>query len=201
MSIKQLLAAAAMLLATLEALAGPFGLERGMTVAQLKAAGVDVSGLKDSTLKSATVPRPYAEFEAYWLKVDEKLGLCRIVAVTPDIPMNSFGTQLKDRFEEIKMALEQRYGPSAKLDFLLRGSIWNEPKDWSTALAKRERTFAAVWSTQGSAPRFVPRDNIAGIALEAVSMDRATGYVRATYEFNNSDECTRQGNQKKNSAL
>lgn len=84
-----MLAAALALLAPL-AHAGPFGLEQGMRLEQLK----QVAGLKDEGefLYSTTrLPRTHPDFTDFRLLVTPEQGLCKLTAWTDPIPTNTYG--------------------------------------------------------------------------------------------------------------
>ena len=61
---------------------------------------------------------------------------------------DSFGTQLKSKFADIKQALAKKGGvtPISDFNFLQAGSIWGEPNEFARALQQNERHLAVYWS-------------------------------------------------------
>lgn len=181
--------------------AGPLGLEMGMSIEQLKTAGVDVTDYKDGVLWSDTVPKPHRAFSRYVLIVDPQLGLCKMAALGRSIEMNSFGSQLQEEFQNVLAALESNYGRAAQFDFLRRGSIWNESKDWSISLLKEERTLMAAWPRDETDSRYVLKDNVVAISLEASAIKTSVGYVTVQYEFKNAKACLAKRKKRRDSVL
>src|SRR5262245_32212432 len=79
----------------------PFGLQMGMTKAQL--------GLVESArpvapgmYKLTTVPKPHPEFESYLVQVAPTTGLCFVKAIGKDISTNVYGSDLKRKYEDMR---------------------------------------------------------------------------------------------------
>ena len=184
------------LLASGIAQAGPFGLDMGTPLTVLR---------KQLPLKpegrvyaywSPTVPKPHESFDTFMFLVTPGQGLCLIRAAGKDVRTSVYGTELKTQFETVSSALKSRYGkPSSDFNFLKAGSIWNEPRDWMTALHNKERTLAQFWTGEG-----LP-DDLAAVSLEAVADDTRTGWVVLEYQFKNAIECIEERGAKKNSSL
>ncbi len=98
----------------------------------------------------------------------------KIHAVGKDVTTNGYGEEIKSAFKTICDALTTKYGPPKNGDFLKSGSIWNEPRDWTMGLLKKERELFAVWDwSNGSG----------GITLDSKAMSTEKGYVTLSYEF------------------
>lgn len=165
------------------ALAGPFGLEMGMS---LQAIGGEPEKLGSGKYRLTNVPKPHSAFEAYIVQVAPKSGLCWVKAIGEDIPTSVFGTQLKSKFEQMKDKLEKSYGKHETIDFLMPGSIWNEPKDFMMGMIKKERFLMAIWSGEKNSTL---TDNLKQIGLIASPSARDTGHLAIEYSFENEKSC------------
>ena len=123
----------------------PFGLRFGMPRAEIEKLAGYKAPTSGQTVAIVDPPQPHPDFVAYGVLASPTHGLCKVVAVGKTLQLNSFGDQIKAAFEETAKSLEGRYGKFKRADFLKTGSIWNEPDDWSMALAKEERSLAAMW--------------------------------------------------------
>jgi len=158
---------------------GPFGLEAGMTLAQVKALVGNLTLKGDNIYRTATVPHPYALFETYSLIIDPELGLQKISAVSVDISCNSFGDQLKDKFSILKESLMKVYGDGKHFNYLKAGSIWHENNEWMMGILKKERNLISFWDKENA----TMKHNISGITLEANAINMSTGYILLSYQF------------------
>lgn len=177
--------------------AGPLGLEKGMTLDELKKQGEFTSTNSVNVYTSKSLLRGHPDAQIYSAIVSPTLGLCKIVVATRDINTNAYGSDLKEKFDEIKSALSAKYGNSKDYDFLRSGSIWNEPRDWMMGLAKKERTLNSFWTTpENSMP-----DSIKAISIEALAIGNSKGYIRFGYEFDNITQCLEEMKSKSNANL
>ncbi len=165
------------------AMAGPFGLEKGMT---LKGIGGNPEKVGHGIYKLDSVPKPHSAFEAYVVRIAPKGGLYWIKAIGKDIETSTYGMELKSAFNEMKEKLGATYGKHKTMDVLLPGSIWDEPNDWMMGLIKKERILAAIWEkSEGSS---LPSE-IEQIGLIASPTSRDKGYIAIEYSFTNKDDC------------
>ncbi len=91
------------------ALAGPFGLEMGMS---LQAIGGNPQNIKSTSgnYNLTNVPKPHSAFESYVVVVAPKSGLCQIRAMGEEITTSTFGVEFKSEFHKLKDQLEKSYG-------------------------------------------------------------------------------------------
>jgi hypothetical protein len=197
-SLRKSLCVAVLLVVAGDATAGPFGLDMGMSVADLqKVAKIEGAGSAD-VFRSRSVPNPHPAFQTYLMLVSPTLGLCKVTAVGAPVKSNAFGDAIKRQFDELEESLKTKYGNSKRFDFLQVGSIWNEPKDWMMALTKKERSLDAYWNAN---ERSMLSNDIAVIHLEAVGLSRESGLMRLSYEFSNFKQCFEESKRKRDSAL
>jgi len=188
-----------LVVASFSAVAGPFGLSKGMTLEEVKKYGAFVSGDSPFTYTAKTLSNGHPDFEIYSIILTPQQGLCKIQAAGKDVKTSSFGSELKEKHNDLVKALSNKYGsPGNNFDFLRTGSIWKDPQDWMMALLKKERTLASYWSPP---ERTNLPDSVLSIQLEAAASSGSTGYIRLGYEFDNLDACIAVLKEKKNSNL
>jgi len=129
--------------------AGPFGLDFGMTLEQVKSVATIVE-------QSPTTPYPYiywitpakksSYFDTYRIVISPQFGLFGIMAFGNIIESDEYGEKIRNEFNKVKDIISQTYGlPTIESDYLKSGSIWSEPRDWLTALRKEERVYETSW--------------------------------------------------------
>ena len=159
-----------------------------MNEEQLRQSTTKLAAIDANSFIADSVPNPHRAFESYTFHLTQTHGLCRIQGIGADVAMNAFGTQLKEQFQELAEALDEKYGTHKSLEAVAPGSGWNNPEDWPMALVQQEALLAATWDFTN-----IPRDDgIQGMTLEASAMSREKGYVILTYYFDNSDLCIRE---------
>lgn len=178
--------------------AEPFGIRLGLSRAD---AGKVMTMTKTQEPDMFLVERPPAahpDFERYMVLVDDSVGVCKITAIGVSIPSNSFGTQTRERFDDVERSLREKYGAAPRIDFLRRGSIWDEPRDWMMGLAKEDRTLMTAWLRDDSS-RFP--DNLATILLKANATSSSSGWLSLSYEHPAVSQCLARQKRKKSSVL
>jgi hypothetical protein len=182
------------------ALAGPFGLDMGMTLLELKARASVEATNNPNVFKTTKVPSGHDAFESYLLFVTPKAGLCKISALGKTVTTNVYGERIRSEFNKLHEQLIEKYGESKKFDYLKSRSIWNESRDWMMGLQKQERVLSAVWPPVREATE-VPGTDVASIMLEARALSTESGYIRLGYEFKNFDECRKESSARSKDAL
>ena len=72
--------------------------------------------------RTKTLLSGHPDFEFYSAIVTPEHGLCKITAVGKDINVNSFGSALTEKFNDLVGVLSSKYGsPFRKFDFLRAG--------------------------------------------------------------------------------
>ncbi|MBB6224547.1 hypothetical protein [Rhizobium leguminosarum] len=191
--MKFTLSMAMLLISVSGALAGPFGLEKGM-----KQGALDIQAPMEAgayLLKS--VPKPHDDFQMYGVTLGEQAGVCRIVAMSAEIENDRYGLALREKFEKIRSQLAQNYGSSTLYDTLGNSALYDDNSDWTMALTKHERVYSAEWKMSNSAEK----SGIREIRLSLVGQSRDSGMVTLLYIFDNVDDCLREISSKGSSAL
>ena len=163
------------------ALAGPFGVIPGASLSTLKV----VQKLDEQTYL-VEVPMPNSTFEGYVATATTQDGICKITAIGKDYQADSYGMTVKSKFADMRQMLREKYGNDKMYDQLNYGSIWNEPKDWSMAVMKHERSLASFWDSEKKSN--LP-ENVHAIMLTVNAIGSDTTFLKLTYEFSNIGKC------------
>jgi hypothetical protein len=180
---------------------GPFGLDAGLSKKSIEdMTGKDLKPVADSVdlYTAELLPKKNADFEAYGLLISPDAGLCQIRAVGKSIDTDSFGIALKSKYEELSDSLSSIYGKAEKNDFLVSGSIWEDPKYWMMSLSKRERFLSAQWKGTKESPL---KNNLLSVSIEARADGSEKGYIFLQYNFSNNDICKAEIEGAKKSSL
>ena len=161
---------------------GPFGLRKGMTLAELAGAPREI-GIGKYLVSS--VPRPHSAFESYALQVTPKTGLSWIKAIGHTIQTSVYGIELQTAFDDLESKLERIYGKGKRTDLLMPGSIWNEPRDWMQAILNKERFLMTMWSAEHGSQ--LP-DALQSVGLVVGAIESDSGFVAVEYAFDNKTE-------------
>ena len=177
------------------AIAGPFGLEMGMSIKKIDPKAKEVSPGMYTTSK---VPKPHSAFENYVVQVGKKNGLCWIKAIGKDISTSSYGIELKSAFSSMSEKLSKTYGKNETTDLLMPGSIWKEPNEFIMAMIKKERFLMAIWDKEKGSKL---KGNLKQIGLIAKPGGRSKGYLSHEYSFLNSEACDKEIAAQEDDAL
>ena len=152
-----------------------FGLRWGMTIAEVKAAGVTLTKTKgDRNLeifKASSVPKSLSDFESYsMIFADGKL--VKLWGISKDISEDPSGSSGKERFETLRAALTQKYG-SPKLNSQTTGNkLFKEYDEFYQCLAY---SGCGLWVSTYETPD-------KHLSIELKGLRRGTGYIDITSE-------------------
>lgn len=184
---------------------GPFGVKMGISLDDLRSAVDLKDGESKFTFESNKAPSPHDAFETYLYTLTEQTGLCKVAAIGKQVTTGGAGVELRGEFASYQTALTERYGkPSAKYDFLSRGSIWNESKYWMMGLLKKDRVLTTFWMASPddkSTPKADLPNNLETIVLEANAESTETGRIAIRYAFKNESDCVDLIKKSRNKAL
>ncbi|MCM2340111.1 hypothetical protein [Rhodoferax sp.] len=169
------------------AIAGPFGMEKGMSLDALQSLGkFSPVESKKFVYRAKTLKQGHPDFEVYSVIITPSQGLCKITAFGKDFDTSSYGLELTSKYKDIKNSLKQKYGNTSQdLDFLMAGSIWKNSNEWMMSLRQKERKLMAMWDKEKS----TLNDSLSAILLQAHAVSQTKGYLTLSYEFDNSDAC------------
>lgn len=181
--IKMLIVLAAMA-APAVASAQAFGVKMGSPASAYNGKQRDNPGFYE-----VTPPEPHAEFETYMAVATPETGICKVVALGRTHRNDGYGSSVRSSFNSLSAALTTRYGQSETFDFLRRGAIWDEPREWVWSIYKKERELSSYW-TSGRNASLPP--SIQAVELTTKSVSPSSGaYLSLAYEFSNFGECKR----------
>jgi len=177
------------------AVAGPFGLDMGMSIKKIDPKAKEISS---GMYKTTKVPKPHSAFEYYVVQVSKNNGLCWIKAIGKDISTSSYGIELKSAFESMNKKLSKAYGKNETTDLLMPGSIWNEPNEFMMAMIEKERFLMAIWDKEKGSKL---KGNLKQVGLIAKPGGRSKGYLILEYSFSNSEVCDKEIAAQEDDAL
>lgn len=196
MRANQFFVAVATAASAVAAAAGPFGLNQGDTAEAISKLAPLKKGTQPGLYIAGSLPQGHQDLEAYWLVIAPGEGLCKINAWTPNKKTSVYGDEVQAEFKRWQEALTSKYGAPKKFDFLRVGSIWDEPRDWTMGLARKERTLAAFWEIPAS-----EGGDVGSVKVQAVAVNSGNFMIGLTYELRNIEACLQSLTSKKNANL
>ena len=154
--------------------AGPFGYNAGDEMPP-------TVGTNNDGLSFGIVSPPPAGFDSLAVYGTEKTGIC-MIRVVRLIESDPTGREIKASMENAERALSNKYGePITRVDNLIPGALYDEPREFMMSLAQDEREYRVEWK--------VDKGDISGIGLSAHGRNASDGYYIIEYQFTNYDEC------------
>ncbi|MFL6872007.1 MAG: hypothetical protein ACJ0RG_08135 [Candidatus Azotimanducaceae bacterium] len=169
-----------------DALAGPFGFEKGMVTSELDMeASQPTKKAFEYRFEKAPNSTPLVDY--YLVTIPPKTGLCQIEAFR-EVPTNVHGSQLVEQYEEMKARLSKRYGKAKQEEYLLPGSLWSEPQDFTSSLMFGERLHRAFWRETSQA-KLNELSEISVRLTAKLGVLNPVGFLVVSYQFDNIEEC------------
>lgn len=188
MTVKRLLTFAIILFISGLLFAGPFGIDMGMTLEELKQQNMNPEKTSSSDgYYLVEPPKTHPNFEMYLVRLYKDKGVFWIKAIGKDISDSGYGSSTKSEYEKIEGQLNKSYGVGSEIRILLPGTIWDEPEDFLMSLRRGERAYATKWSIENNNNLESPIDRIF-LGLNARYSD--TGYLVLEYYSNKHEEYT-----------
>jgi hypothetical protein len=154
-------------------MASPFGIAFYTSLDQLADANEMAPGVY-----SVTAPSPHPAFKTYLVRATPGLGVVWIKGLGEAIENDAFGGATRAAVDRLKEQLALRYKEPRKLDFLMHGSIWEDPKYWMMGLSANERYYSYTWDASGAGA--LPED-IASVYVGASAMSSDSAMVVIEY--------------------
>lgn len=127
--------------------AGPFGIDMGMSLAQVKQVCKTPPKLIQDNVYEITPPKTNDMFETYYIRIDPEYGVYWLKGIGKDIYTNGHGERVRYTFESLVESIRKTYGHELYLtDELKEESIWKDSQYFMHALELGDRTLEAVWS-------------------------------------------------------
>lgn len=172
------------------ALAGPFGLAKGLSAAQLtgefrfKPLG-NVAGVF-----AGNPPRPVEGISEYAALATKNSGLCKIMASTPAALANDSGDQVKATVDRLADSLRIKYGDQGvKTAYISDGTFSRNPDMWMIGLKQESVSYAYTWDSKAGAP--LPND-LSSVEVSAEAISSSKAFARIVYTFNNFPDCLKE---------
>jgi hypothetical protein len=128
------------------------------------------------------VPQTLNGFDYYLIrKIDNRVA--KVVAIGTTHQTDSHGYEVRAQFKRLHRLLSEKYsGPENDYDFLMSGSIWEDPEYFAMSLTKDERHLTSFWKV----------GNVT-IVLKGSALDSNKTYLSLGYEHAG---LTEQGSQE-----
>ena len=101
------------------------------------------------------------------------------------------GSQLVAQYEEMKERLSKRNGKAKQEEYLLPGSLWSDPQDFTQALAFRERVHQASWKETQQAKLSALYEVSVRITART-GVINPVGFLVVSYQFDNIEVCKQE---------
>lgn len=169
--------AAASLLATVAADAGPFGYGMGQRI------DGEPHGVTDGGMAHRTMPNPPRPFDAVIVYYTPQTGVCRILAslYVDGAHGDGDGARHRERAHFLARRIKAKRGePTDAAGFLAADDVGAEDRRWLEGIMRGERHFLLRWR-----PARAYQDGI-----QAIEMHVLYGIVELDYTFSNIDQCS-----------
>lgn len=152
----------------------PFGFAMGQTLTDQVKSANQCQSKKEGIWSCKTAPTPLDGAEFYVIGVTSDGLVHTVKVVSSNFDNDEYGSKVKARYEEIESLLTAKYGkPDKEFDFLLSGSIWDEPKDFAMSLFKEQRTLSKFWKIAGTG---------VAIMIQAFGSSMSSTYLIVQYQ-------------------
>jgi hypothetical protein len=124
---------------------GPFGIDFGMSLEQLRRISRAVPENIGDDWYIITPPNTHELFEAYAVQIHPTYGVYFIKAISRDIRTNEHGTELINRFNNLVTNIERTYGKYKRRDILNSESLFKDSQYFMYTLSRGDRELIAFW--------------------------------------------------------
>jgi hypothetical protein len=161
--------------------AGAFGLEQGTSKESL-----DIEKeLSPFTYKLKSVNKPHPEFVEYFALVSPKEGLCIIIGNGKTYSNDSYGTNVRSTYSNIKSQLDRLYGKGKPHDSIESNLSFKESSQWLMSLMQNEIQYVTFWSKKDNSLK----DGVVAISLGVEALSTDESYIQIKYDFSNVSRC------------
>jgi hypothetical protein len=165
-----------------------FGLQMGSSVDAVKAQGITLQPTDGpDAWDSRYLPQGNKMFNRYRLFFAKGVGLCGITAWTPATVDSGDGKNLRESYDAIKEALNNKYGKGESFEFLQRNASKENKDDWMKSLYLHDRVHATWWIASDLPG--LEANNLWSVKLIASADSPAKGSIVIAYDMSNIDEC------------
>jgi hypothetical protein len=152
----------------------PFGLEWGMSSAQVKGLGVDLAERSEKdfgqTYSARKLPKVISDVSSVFLSFGYDDKLSRIAAISKDFDNDPYGAAVQSRYDELARVLGDKYGPGTQTHYQ-DPNLFAGPQDFLMGI-HAGRTF-----------RYTDFDShLLHVQIGIGATDSSTGYYRIIFE-------------------
>ena len=165
--------------------AGPFGFDIGNKLSDYPNVEFTKTD-KASWYIAENVPTPNKLMTVYAVRATENSGICFIKAMSKTIKTSKYGTELNTQYENVRKSLANKYKfdfREEKTNFLMSGSLWDDPQYYMMGLLKEERFKFSKFVAKDSA------NKIQSIFLGQNAESTESGYLALEYSGKNEQDC------------
>ncbi|SPF77753.1 hypothetical protein [Pseudoprimorskyibacter insulae] len=138
---------------------------------------------------------PYFEFKGYAVRSSKLTGICQIFGFGRTYENDEWGIRVREAYEDLIVAMIPKYGIPQRDEFLRSGALYDDPEDFSRAIAKNQRAHQASWTFSKAGP-----DELGEILVTVrAGWEDTSLYIH--YRSGNFDECMRSLRDEAKSAL
>ena len=169
---------------------GPFGFDIAMSYDDVKVAcnGEEPELIADDRYY-VKPKKTHPLFQKYILWISPKYGVYYIKAHSSEISTSEYGTEVKNKFENLVTILEKKYGTFKRIDTVKPDYSWKDDKDWMQALKDGARKYQAVWTPTAGTIGQYDGLNAIYIGIDAVNgYSTKQAYIWIEYSFRNYDD-------------
>jgi hypothetical protein len=128
-----------------EAFGGPFGIDFGMSLEQIRRISkVTPENIGDDWY-IITPPNTHELFEIYAVQIHPTYGVYFIKAVSRNISTNGHGTELITRFNNLVSNIERAYGKYLRRDKLISNTSLTDSQYFMHTLSRGDRELIVFW--------------------------------------------------------
>lgn len=160
---------------------GPFGIDMGQSPKSL-----DVKPLKAGWFTVVSPPKPHQFFPEVIVQATDSNGVCFVKGVSETVQTDRHGALAMSEAEKIKSQLDRKYGQADETAYLMPGTLWDEPEDWTMGLLKKERFQYWEWKQKNNSAAWKNLNSIS-LLINAASTDVVV--ISVEYYFKNSSIC------------
>lgn len=166
---------------------GTFGFDIGMTYEEVKEAcgGSEPEHIADNRY-IVKPKKAHPLFEKYVVWISDSVGLYYIKGISRDISTTSYGTELKNKFTDLIVSLEKKYGKFIITDTIKPDYYLKDNQYWMSALRDGARTYKADWNA--TKDNYKDYNGIMSISVGAQAEYSTSGYIWIEYAFLNAPE-------------
>jgi hypothetical protein len=172
-----------------DAFSGPFGIDFGMSLEQVKQISKTTPEKIVDDRYVITPPNTHELFETYAIRIHSTYGVYFIKAISRNISTNGHGTELIGHFNNLTSNIERTYGKYLRRDHLNPESVFTGSQYFMYTLSKGDRELVVFWRRDEGSK--LPED-ILEIIVYAEARTSSVGNIAIEYYSMNYEEIEKE---------